>query len=522
MIRLLIVGLACLWLSAPVALGLTLNRGNGAEPDTLDPQKYNLTVELNIIADLFEGLVTADEKGNPIPGIAERWDVSADGTVYTFHLRPDLKWSDGVALTADDVVAGFRRGVDPKTGAQLVDLAYVVKNARAIAHGEMPPDQLGVRAVDARTVEVTLEGPSATFIRLAGNFALFFPVPRHVLAAAGDQWVRPGVMVSNGPYKLAEWTPQARVRLVRNPAYWNAASVKVDEVDFYPAADENAALKQFRNNELDFHLGFPVAQIEWLRRNMPNEMHLDPASTVTFLAVNQAKAPFNDVRVRRALSLAIDRDTLTARVLNAGQVPAYHFAPLIIEGWKPSPDVEFGTIPLAQRQAEARKLLAEAGYGPDHPLTFRFDYRAGDANRKAVVAIAGMWAQIGVQADLQANEVKVHYAKIRQKDFEVADAGWQGTPDPEFFVLLLRSTSESNYGSWSNAEFDRLTDEASITLDPAKRMTLYVEADRIAMQDVAFIPVMYGAHRALVHTWVTGFAGNALNAHLSRFIGLER
>jgi len=521
MIRLLVVGLACLWLWVPAAFSLTLNRGNGAEPDTLDPQKYNLTVELNIISDLFEGLVTSDARGNPIPGIAERWDVSADGTVYTFHMRPGLKWSDGVELTADDVVAGFRRGVDPKTGAQLVDLAYVVKNARAIAHGKIPPEELGVRAIDARTVEVTLEGPSAIF-RLAANFALFFPVPRHLLATSGDQWVRPGTMVSNGPYMLAEWTPQARVRLVRNPTYWNAASVTIDEVNFYPAADENAALKQFRNNELDLHLGFPVAQIEWLRRNMPNEMHLDPASTVTFLSVNQTRPPFNDLRVRRALSLAIDRDTLTRRVLNAGQVPAYHFAPRIIDGWKPSADVEFGAIPLVQRQAEARRLLAEAGYGPGNPLNFRFDYRAGDANRKAVVAIAGMWSQVGVQADLQANEVKVHYAKIRQKDFQVADAGWQGTPDPEFFVLLLRSASESNYGSWSNAGFDRLTDEASLTLDPARRMALFVEADRIAMQDVAFIPIMYGAHRALVHTWVTGFEGNALNVHLSRFIGLER
>lgn len=521
MIRRLTVALACLLFAASAAAA-TLNRGNGAEPDTLDPQKYNLIVELNILSDLFEGLVTLDASGNPVPGIAERWDVSPDGATYTFHLRPGLKWSDGTALTADDVVAGFRRGLDPKTGAQLVDLAFVLKNARAVASGSMPVENLGVSAPDAQTVVVTLEAPNAVFLRLTANFALFFPVPRHLIASAGDGWVRAGTMVSNGPYTLAEWTPQSRVRLVKNPLYWDAAHATVDEVIYYPAADENAALKQFRNGELDLNSGFPVAQIEWLRANMPNEMHLDPASTVTFLSVNQTKPPFNDVRVRRALSIAIDRETLTGRVLNAGQIPAYHFVPSIVEGWTPSPDVDFSATPIAQRQAEARALLAEAGYGPDNPLTFRFDYRAGDANRKAVVAIAGMWSRIGVKAELQANEVKVHYAKIRQKDFEVADAGWQGTPDPEFFVLLLHSGSESNYGSWSNAEFDRLTDEAVLTTDPAKRMALFAEADRIAMQDVAFIPLLYGAHRSLVHTWVRGFKGNPVNAHMTRYLGLER
>lgn len=521
-LRQLMVWLACLCLPAAAAFGATLHRGNGAEPDTLDPQKYNLVVELNIITDLFEGLVTIDAAGDPIPGMAERWDVSTDGTVYTFHLREGLKWSDGTELTSDDVVAGFRRGVDPKTGAQLVDLAFVVKNARPIADGKMPVEALGVSAPDPLTVVVTLEAPNAVFIRLAANFSLFFPVPRHLLAAAGDTWVRTGTMVSNGPYTLAEWTPQSRVRLVKNPLYRDANNVPADEVIYYPAADENAALKQFRNGELDLNLGFPVAQIDWLRANMPNEMHLDPASTVTFLSVNQARAPFNDVRVRRALSIAIDRETLTGRVLNAGQKPAYHFVPSIIEGWTPSLDVDFSATPLARRQAEARALLAAAGYGPDNPLTFRFDYRAGDANRKAVVAIAGMWSQIGVKAELQANEVKVHYAKIRQKDFEVADAGWQGTPDPEFFILLLHSGSESNYGSWSNADFDRLTDEAVVTTDPARRMALFAEADRIAMQGVAFIPILYGAHRALVHTWVTGFKGNPVNAHLTRYLGLER
>jgi oligopeptide transport system substrate-binding protein len=504
------------------AFAVTLNRGNGAEPDTLDPHKYNLSVELNILNDLFEGLVTANAAGEPVPGMAESWEVSADGTVYLFRLRPGLKWSDGAPVTTGDIVAGFQRGVNPATGAQLVDLTYAIRNARAIASGGMPVDQLGVRAPDDRTIEITLEAPDLTFIRLSAALALFYPVPQHIYRTAGEGWVKPGVMVSNGPFALVEWTPQSRVRLVKNPHFHAADTVKIDEVIYYPAADENAALKQFRTGELDLHNGFPVSQYQQLKASMPEELHLDTASVTTFLTVNQTKEQFKDVRVRRALSLAIDRETLTDRVLNVGQVPAYSVIPAVVKGFTPAPENNFSARPLRERQAEARRLLEEAGFGPSNPLSFRLDYRSGDANKKAVVAIASMLAAVGVKAKLQANEVKVHYAKIRQGDFEVADAGWQGTPDPAFFSLLLATGSESNYGKWSNPEFDRLTQEAARMTDPATRMAKFAEADRIAMADVAMIPLFHTAHRNLVKSYVKGWVGNATNIHLSRYLSIER
>ena len=521
LIRLLTVSLLAVALAGQ-GWAVTLNRGNGAEPDSLDPQKYNLTVELNILNDLFEGLVTVDAAGEPAPGMAETWDMSADGTVYLFHLRPGLKWSDGQPLTTADIVAGFRRGVDPRTGAQLVDLTYAIKNARPIANGAMAPDMLGVRAVDERTIEVTLEAPDLTFISLASSLALFFPVPLHVYERAGEGWGKPGVMVSNGPYALAEWTPQSRVRIVKNPQFHAAASVKIDEVIYYPAADENAALKQFRTGELDMHNGFPVSQYQTLKAAMPDELHLDTASVTTFLSVNQTAERFKDVRVRRALSLAIDRETLTGRVLNVGQVPAYSVIPAVVKGWTPAPENNFSATPLRDRQATARALLAEAGYGPSNPLVFRLDYRAGDANKKAVVAIAAMLSAVGVTAELQANEVKVHYAKLRAGDFEVADAGWQGTPDPAFFTLLLATGSESNYGKWSNAEFDTLTQQAARSTEPEARMVMYREADRIAVADVAMIPLFHTAHRNLVKSYVKGWIGNATNVHLSRYLSIEK
>jgi len=521
LMRRLMVWLAVAGLTASAA-ATTLKRGNQAEPDTLDPPKYGLIVELNILNDLFDGLVVTDSAGEPVPGTAESWEMSADGVVYTFRLRENLTWSDGAPLTAGDFAAGFRRALDPGTAAQLADLAYTVKNARAIAAGEMPPDQLGVRAIDDRTFEVTLEAPDLTFIRLVAGYALFFPLPRHVYATAGEAWAKPGTMVSNGPYVLAEWTPADKVRVVKNPNYWDAANVAIDEVIFYPTTDEVAALNQFRAGELDLSLGFPPGQYEWLKKNMQAEVSVTPASAISFLTLNLRNPKFADARVRRAISLAIDRTILTDRVLATGQTPAYGVIPKVVKGYTPAPESDFSATPMPERITEARDLLQAAGYGPDRPLTFRLDYRAGDANKKVIVAIASMLQRIGIIANLQANEVKVHYAKLRAGDFEAADGGWQGTPDPVFFALLLQTGSDSNYGGWSNAEFDRLTRAAAIEIDPAKRMTMYAEADRIAMADTALVPLYNTAHRVLVQQWAKGFEGNAINTHRSSNLKIER
>lgn len=519
--RRLIAALAALALLA-AAHAVTLTRGNGAEPDTLDPHRFALDLETRIFADLFEGLVMDDAKGDIIPGIAERWDISADGTVYTFHLREGLVWSDGVALTADDVVAGFRRGFDPKTAGSLVDLAFMIKNAAPVAHGEIPVDQLGVRAIDPRTVEVTLEAPSAVFLLVMTSFPPAYPLPRHLYDKVGDGWARPGVMVSNGPYTLAEWTPQERVRLVKNPRFREAASVQIDEVLYLPTVDPAAALKQFRAGELDTNDGFPATQYDWLKQNMPAETRVDPSAVTSFLAVNTSVKPFDDARVRRAISLAIDRETMAVKILATGQTAAYGLFPVMTPGWQQAPGIDFSATPLAERQAEARRLLAEAGFDDGNPLSFALDYRGSETNKRVVVAIAAMLGAVGVKAELQANEVKSHYSKLREGDFAVADGGWQGLPDPEFFYQLLTTGSEYNYDRWSNAAYDRLTKEAVGTVDAARRLALFAEAEQIALADTAIIPLFYGVNRALVQPWVKGWEPNAGNSHPSRFLRVER
>lgn len=504
--------------AAPVAL----HRGNSAEPDTLDPQKYGLTIEGAILTDLFEGLTTLSARGEPLPGIAESWTVSADASVYTFTLREGLLWSDGAPLTIDDVIAGFRRAVDPKTASQLVDLGFIVKNAAAITRGDMDVTALGVRALDNRRIEITLERPSATFLTLIAGFPLFSPVPRHVLAQYGDDWIKPGHMVSNGAYQLAEWVTNSHVKLVRNPRFRDNANVQIDEVTFYPTVDEASAVKRFRAGELDFNLGFPPAQKDFLKAELPGAVRIDPASTVNFIVFNLGVAKFQDPRVRRALSLAIDRAVLTDRILNAGQTPAYSVFPVMSEMFRPSGAADFSGQSMEARLAEAQRLLAEAGYGPQNPLRFRLDFRANDTNRRVIAAIAEMWARAGVEVQLQANEAKVHYALLRVSDFEAGDGGWQADPDPDFFVRLLTTGSEFNYARWSDPRYDALVEQAGAALDPETRRRLYQQADDIAMGDTALLPLFYGAHRSLVAAHVKGFEGNPINTHPTRFLRIER
>lgn len=521
-IRPALAALAAAALVATTASAVTLHRGNGFEADTLDPHKYQLTAERFILTDLFEGLVAVNAKAEPIPGIAESWDISPDGRVYTFHLRAGLKWSDGAPLTADDEVAGLRRVFDPKTAAPLIDDGFIVKNGRAVAAGQMPVDQLGVRAVDERTVEVTLESPSSAFIQRIANWPYFAPLPRHLYASAGDGWTKAGVMVSNGAYMLAERVPNERVRLVKNPNYWDAANVAIDEIVYSPAEDEASALKQFRAGELDLHLAFPLSEYPWLQQNMAAETRLDPSVQLTYLAFNQTKPPFNDARVRKALSLALDRTTLTTKVVNVGLTPAYSLVPAVVPGWSPDPANDTSTTPFAERQAEARALLAEAGYDEGNPLSVRFDYRAGDINKRMAVAMGAMWKAVGVTAQLQANEVKSHYVRLRQGDFEVADGGWTGGPAAEFFATLLTTGSQINWGKWSNAEYDRLVAEGGAEMDGAKSLALFRQADAIALADTGIAPLYFASYRSLVHVWVKGFEGNLMNAHPSRFMRVER
>lgn len=519
------VGVLALVLGAGMASAdpSVLRRGNLAEPDTLDPQKWFTSYESEIMRDLFAGLTEMDAQSEAIPGAASSWDISADGLTMVFHLRPEAKWSDGVAVTADDFVLGFRRGFDPKAISAYANLGYVIVNGQAVAEGKLPVDQLGVRAIDPLTLEIRLNRPSQTILWLFGAYPNFFPVPKHLYDKVGDEWVKSGTMVSNGAYGLADWVPQDRVRLVKNPGFYAAGTVAIDEVDFYPTDDDAAAVKRFRAGELDLNLRFPPGQYEMLKRELPQQTIAQPAEWLSYLVLNQSDPRFADARVRKALSLAIDRELLASRVLNNGELPAWSLMPPLTRNFTSSGAGDFSKMPMADRQTEARRLLTEAGYDDANPLHFTFLHRIGEANKRAAIAIRDMWKAVGVQVDLESNEVKVHYTRLRQKQFDVADAGFTAPPDPEFYAYLVRSDSaEINFGGWSNAGYDRLTDQANAERDMAKRAALYAQAEKIAMTDTALIPVYIPVNRALVQTWVKGYSENPVGQHPSRWLSIQR
>lgn len=502
---------------------VVIHRGNLAEPDTLDPQKWFTTYESEILRDLFMGLLQLDSDAKEIPGAAQSWDISPDGLTLTFHLRPDGKWSDGAPVTADDFVTGFHRCMDPKTASPYANFGYVIRNAKPVAEGKLPVDQLGVRAVDPLTFEITLERPSQTFLWLLAAYPNFTAVPTHIFKEKGDGWVAPGAMVSNGPYALSAWIPNDYVLLTKNPQFFDAAAVQIDKVFYEPTDDDGAAVKQFRAGELDLNLRFPPGLYQMLKRERPEQTLTTPASWIGYTVFNHSDPRFADKRVRRALSIALDRETIAAKVLNNGELPAWSFVPPMTRDFRSSGAGDFSAMPMADRQAEARRLLAEAGYGPDKPLGFTFQHRIGEANKRVALAMRDMWNAVGVKVSLQPTEVKVHYARLREKAFEVADGGWSAPPDAEFFVYLLRSDSvEVNFGGWHNAEYDRLVDLGNAERDLAKRGEYYRAAEKIALDDAAMIPVYIPVERALVQTWVKGFKQTAINVHPTRWLRIER
>lgn len=474
----------------------TFRRANGNEPDTLDPQKYELLSENNILRDLFEGLASTDENMRIVPGQAERWDVSEDGMTWTFHLREGLEWSDGEPVTAADFVAGMQRAVDPRTAAKMPDIAYKIENARRILDGEMTPDQLGVSAPDDRTVVVRVSAPSPLIDDIMAA-TLLVPVPRHVIARHGDAWVRPGNMVSNGPYMLELWAPSTEVRIVKNPRYREADAVRLAHVSFIPSDDQEAALKRFRANELDFVAAIPALKIAWAKSELPEAVKTTGVNQVRYLEINHTREKLQDVRVRRALALAIERSIIAERLMGGGGVPAYGFVPRAIEGYEGS-TFDFAGKPRSERVAEAKALLAEAGYGPRNPL--RVDLRVMNETWAKTVAsaIVSMWGEAGIRANVAMAEARVHYAAIDQGDYELALSGWFGSDDPETFMWLFLTGGGLNESKYSSAAFDTASQAAEVTMDMGERYAGFAAAERILMDDVAMIPVFWTIQASLL------------------------
>ena len=499
-----------------------LNRGNAAEPDTLDPHLASTQYENNILGDLFLGLMTEDAAGNPVPGAATGYRVSDDGLVYTFALR-DHVWSDGTPVTAHDYVYSYRRMLDPKTAAQYAAILYPIKNAQALNANRCAGEDLAVRALDDRTLQIEFAVEVPYIAQLLTHYTTF-AVPRHVIERYGDQWQRPQNMVTNGAYTLKEWVANDHIKLVKNPRFYDAKNVAIERVTDYPTQDFSAALKRFRAGEIDTQMGVPSQEIGWLKYNMPGALRITPYVETQYVLFNLGAKPFDDLRVREALSLAIDREVISSRVMHAGEHAAYAFVPPNIPGYPGNAQIRFRTMPMEARAAKARWLLGQAGFGPDNPLVF--DYNVADTSDARLVAVAmqAMWGAVGAQANVVPLDEKNHYSLLVKRDFSVAWAGWVADyRDAKDFLFLLQSTSHDlNNGAYNNPKYDALITASDAARDPADRGRLLAEAEQLALDDVALAPVFNQASRDLVSPAVRGWIGNDINLNRTRYLRLDR
>ncbi len=518
----LLTGLAAAVTLAGAAMAVTLHRGNAQEPDTLDPQRATSSWEGAIIGDMLMGLMTEDAAGEPIPGMASHYEVSADGLTWTFHLRPDAVWSDGEPVTAEDFVFALRRINDPATAAQYATLTHVVKNARAASLGEVPLEQIGVRAVDAQTLELTLEHPAPYLPHLLTHYTMY-PLPRHVLAKAGDNWVKPGTYVSNGPYMLSAYLPGEYVEVVKNPRFFDAGNVAIDTVRYYGQDDQNAALKRFRAGEYDTVSGVPGQMIPELRRTVPEALRIAPMYATSYLIFNMRLAPFSDLKVRRALALAVDRETIVGRIMGGGEAAASAMVPPGIPNYPHDAAVPGYADGMDARRAEARRLLAEAGYGPGNSLRFTIIHNQLTDTRRIAAALQSMWKAVGVEMTPQAMEGKTVAAQLRGGDYDVAWAAWVADfPDATNFLYLAETRAgEMNRPRYSNPLYDELILKAEGEPDASQRGEMLSEAEQIMLNDVPLAPVFHSVSRNLVGPHVIGWADSPDNVHRTRWLRID-
>ncbi|CAK7076869.1 oligopeptide ABC transporter substrate-binding protein OppA [Citrobacter portucalensis] len=487
----------------------TLVRNNGSEVQSLDPHKIEGVPESNINRDLFEGLLISDVDGKPSPGVAEKWE-NKDFKVWTFHLRKDAKWSDGTPVTAQDFVYSWQRLANPNTAspyASYLQYGHIV-NIDDIIAGKKPVTDLGVKAIDDHTFEVTLSEPVPYFYKLLVHSSVS-PVPRAAVEKFGEKWTQPANIVTNGAYKLKDWVVNERIVLERNTNYWDNAKTVINQVTYLPISSEVTDVNRYRSGEIDMtYNNMPIELFQKLKKEIPNEVHVDPYLCTYYYEINNQKAPFNDVRVRTALKLALDRDIIVNKVKNQGDLPAYSFTPPYTDGAK-LVEPEWFKWSQEKRNEEAKKLLAEAGYTAEKPLTFDLLYNTSDLHKKLAIAAASIWKKnLGANVKLENQEWKTFLDTRHQGNYDVSRAGWCADyNEPTSFLNMVLSDSSNNTVHYKSPAFDKLIADTLKVTDEAQRSELYSKAEQQLDKDSAIVPVYYYVNARLVKPWVGGYSG---------------
>jgi len=504
--------------------GMVFRRGNGGDPDTLDPHRSEGTGSGTILRDLYEGLVGETVTAELRPAGAERWEISDDGRMYTFYLRKDARWSNGDPVVAADFEFGLRRSVSPQTASSYAQLLKPIRNAGDVIAGTLPPEALGVEAIDSHTLRITLAAPTPYLLGMLTHTSAF-PVHRPSLAEHGERFTRPGKLVSNGPYVLDEFVAQSHVRLVRNRYFRENDQVAIDTVYYFNTEDRNAELKRYRAGELDYTFVIPTTQLRWIRENLGDELRSAPYLSVYYYVLNLSRPPFKDnLALRQALSMAIDRRTLVEKVTGVGEVPAFGLIPPGVAGYQPQAYAWAG-LDDAARLAEARALYEQAGYSRVSPLRTEIRYNTSENHKKIAVAIAAMWKQaLGVETTLVNEEWKVFLQTRKNRDaWEVFRFSWVGDyNDANTFLEIMHSQHGQNDAAYASPGYDALLDAAAAETDMQSRATLLQQAERKMLNDYPVMPLYFYVSKHLVKPWVKGYQPNIMNRDQTRYLRIDR
>ncbi len=515
----------------PVDSGLEqqiYHHGNGSEPQGIDPHIVTGVPEHHILISLCEGLTIPNP--NPtgsdgyIPGTAESWTISDDGKEYIFKLNKNAKWSNGDPVTADDFVWSWKRILTASLGSQYPDMLYYLVGAYEYHNGEIDNfDEVGVKALDSHTLKVNLKNPTPFFIGLLSHYSTW-PVHKETVLKYGDiddrngEWTRPGNFVCNGPFQLKTWELNNKIVVEKNPHYYDASMVRLNEIHYYPVSNVMTEDRMFRAGQLHLTSSMPTQKCPiYIEEKNPN-LKIDPYMGTYFYRINTENETLSDVRVRKALAYSIDRQLLVDKVTQCGQIPAYSFTPPGSNGYQPSTEIPYDPV-------LAKQLLAEAGYSSDNPFPkLEILFNTNEGHRKVALAIQQMWQnELGIEVELVNQDWKVYLSREMVGDFQISRAGWIGDyEDPNTFLDLMRPNRGNNKTGWENMDFDALVEEANTINDQDKRYELLNEAEKILIDNMPIIPLYTYVRVYQLSPDVKGFNPHILDHHHPKFIYLER
>jgi len=504
----------------------TLHFGNLSEPTDLDPHVINSLQDFNIVLALFEGLTSYHPQDvSAVPGVATHWEASEDAQTWTFHLREDAKWSNGDPLTARDFAYAYQRMLSPKMASEYAYMLFPIKGAEEYLSGKTTDfATVGIEVPDDTTLRLHLHYPVPYLPALVAHSS-WFPVHQATIEAhgamdqRGSRWTRPGNLVGNGPFVLSEWKPNQFISVTKTPTYWDADKIRLNEVRFYPIESTSSEEAAFRSGQLHITTGIPIDKLAAYQTDPEmNQFLLQHTILATYYyRFNVPKPPLDDVRVRRALSLAINREQLVSKVTLGGQVPARNLTPPGIAGY-------IAGDMLTGDAAEARRLLAEAGFpGGEGFPEMEILFNTSDGHRRIAEAIQQMWQQeLGVQIGLYNQEARVQSDSMREGNYTIARMAWIGDYlDPSTFLKLMVTDGGNNQTGWANVDYDRLVDEAKNTVDQDARYALYRQAEQILIDESPIAPIYFYVNSSLIRPEVKGWYGNPLDIHPFKGVYLE-